>query len=35
MSKLTDAHIEELDREGFIIVPDHATRQKVKDLPLE
>ena len=23
MSRLTDAHIEELDREGFIIVPDY------------
>ena len=32
MSKLTDAHIEELDREGFIIVPDFVSGDKLKSL---
>ena len=32
MSKLTDAHIEELDREGFIIVPDFVSGDKLQSL---
>ena len=32
MSKLTDAHIEELDREGFIIVPEFITRDRLQTL---
>ena len=32
MSKLTDAHIDELDREGFIIVPDFVSGDQLKTL---
>ena len=32
MPKLTDAHIEELDREGFIVVPDFITGDKLERL---
>ena len=32
MSKLTDAHIDKLDREGFIIVPDFVSGDQLKTL---
>ncbi len=32
MAKLTDAHLEELDHEGFIIVPNFITGDKLKTL---
>ncbi len=32
MSKLTDAHIEELDREGFIVVPDFISGARLTKL---
>jgi hypothetical protein len=32
MSRLTDAHIEQLDREGFLIIPDFITGDELKRL---
>ena len=32
MDKLTDAHLEELDREGFIVVPNYYTGDRLKTL---
>ncbi|SVB63451.1 uncharacterized protein METZ01_LOCUS216305, partial [marine metagenome] len=32
MTRLTDNHIEELDREGFIVVPDFISGQRLAQL---